>query len=199
MRWQGVVSVQVPRSSSGGFRNRRWPSILTRLRLLARPVSSCLARVHRFIRAAADFAPGDNGFVAVAILSFVVGLGVSWIPASKSRQENEPVPCLRVVEVVRLAGTVPKSRGSILVVRIERAPGRRSIELHPGGEATCNPAELDLPIPPVPNVIFRRRGLFFEPPDAPLRREAPLFPVPFEKTNRLTESNPTHRTSRETT
>ena len=143
--------------------------------------------------------PGDNGFVAVAILSFVVGLGVSWIPASKSRQENEPVPCLRVVEVVRLAGTVPKSRGSILVVRIERARSHRSIELHPGGEATCDPAELDLPIPPVPNVIFRRRGLFFEPPDSPQRRESPLFPIPFEKTNRLTESTPTHRTSRETT
>ena len=191
--------MQDSRSSSDGFRNWRWPSALIRSRWLVRPASSCLVLVRRFTGAAADFARGDHGFVAVVVLSFVVGLGVSWIPASKSRQENEPVPCLRVVEVVRLAGTVPKSRGSILVVRIERAPGRRSIELHPGGEATCNPAELDLPIPPVPNVIFRRRGLFFEPPDAPLRREAPLFPVPFEKTNRLTESNPTHRTSWETT
>ena len=193
------MNVQGSRSSADGFRNRRWPSVLTRLRWLVRSASSFPAGVHRFIRAAADFASGDLGFVAVAILSFVVGLGVCWFPASESRQENEPVPCLRVVEVVRLAETVPKSRGSILVVRIERAPGHRSIELHPGGEATCDPAELDLPIPPVPNVVFRRRGLFFEPQYSPRRRASPRIPIPVEKTNRLTESNPTHGTSRETT
>ena len=199
MRWRGIVNVQGSRSTADGFRNTRWPNVLTRLRWLVRPVSSCLARVHRFFGAATHFAPDGYGVVAVAILSFVAGLLVCWIPASEFRQENEPVPCLRVVEVVRLAGTVPKSRGSILVVRIERTPGHRSIELHPGGLATCDPAELDLPIPPVPNVIFRRRGLFFEPPDAPQRRESPRIAIPFEKTNRLTESNPTHRASREET
>ena len=140
-----------------------------------------------------------RAIVAVAILSFVAGLVVCWIPASESRNENELVPCLRVVEVVRLAGTVPKSRGSILVVRIERAPGHGSIELQPGGEATCDPAELDLPIPPIPNVVFWRRGLVFEPMDAPRRRASPRIPIPVEKTNRLTQSNPTHGTSRETT
>ena len=199
MRWRGVVNVQGSRSSADGFRNRRWPSVLTRLRWLVRSASSFPAGVHRFIRAAAEFASGDFGFVVVAILSFVVGLGVCGFPASESRNKNELEPCLHVVEVVRVAGTVPESRGSILVVRIERAPGHRSIELHPGGQATCDPAELDLAVPPVPNVIFRRRGFFFEPMDAPRRRESPRIPIPFEMTNPLTESNPTHRTSRETT
>ena len=126
-------------------------------------------------------------------------MAVSLNPDSETRQESELVPCLRVVEVVRLAGTAPKARGSILIVRIERVFSQKGVELHAGGEATCDPADLDVPIPPVPNVIFRHRGLFYEPLDAPRRRESPLFRIPSEKPDHLTESNPTRRTSRETT
>ena len=184
--------MQAPRSSSDDFWNRRWSSVLARFRMFVRPAPACLAPVRRFIRAVAGFALGDHGFVAVAMLAFVLGLGVSWFPASKSRQQNEVGPCHRVEDIVRLAGPRHEARGQILIVRIERAPGQGSIELHPRGEATCDAADLDLLIPPVPNVIFRRRGLFFEPLVPPRRRDSPLFLIPFDTPDRLTGSSPPH-------
>ena len=152
--------------------------------------------VRRSIRAVADFARSENGFVAAAILSFVLGLGVGWSHASNSRKENELGPCHRVVEVVRFKGARHEGAAPILVVRIERVPDRKSTELHPKGEATCNPAGLDFPIPPVPNVVFRRRGGGFEPLVAPRRRTSPLFLVPFKKPYRLTKLSLPH-TARE--
>ena len=190
--------MQGPPSSSHGIRNTRSPSVQTRFRLLVRPAPAWLTLVRRFIRAAADFARGDHAVVAVAILSFVVGLGVSWFPASKSPLENESGPCHRVVEVVRFEGARHETSGPILVVRIERALNRRGIGPHPRGDRTCDAADLDLPIPPVPNVIFRRRGGAFEPVAPPRRRESPLFFIPFDRPDRLTESTPTH-TAQETT
>ena len=150
---------------------------------------SAIPVVRRSIRAVADFARGENGFVAAAILSFVLGLGVGWSHAFNTRQENELGPCHRVVEVARFKGSRHETSGPILVVRIERALDQRSTELHPRGEATCNPANLNLPIPPIPNVLFRRRGGGFEPLVPPRRRTSPLFLIPFKKPDRLSESS----------
>ena len=192
------MSVQGPRSRSDGFRYRRWSSVQRRFRLLVRPAPAWLALLRRPIRAVADFARGDQAVAAVAILPVAVGLGVSWFPASKSRQGTELGPCHRVVEVVRFEGARHESRGSILVVRIERVLNRRGIGPHLRGDRTCNPKDLDLPIPPVPNVVFRRRGSVFEPLAPPRRREAPHLPIPSQPHNRLSESSPPH-TAQETT
>ena len=190
--------MQGPRFSPDDLRNRCWSSVRIRCRRLVRPASAWLPVVRRSIRAAADFARGDHAAAAVAIFSFAVGLGVSWFPASKFPRENELGPCHRVVEVVRLEGARHETSGPILVVRIERALNRRGIGPHPRGDRTCDPADLDLPIPPVPNVIFRRRGGAFEPVAPPRRRESPLFFIPFDRPDRLTESTPTP-TAQETT
>ena len=192
------MSVPVPPPSSDGIRDTCWPSVQTRFRLLVRPAPAWLTLVRRFIRAAADFARGDHAVVAVAILSFVVGLGVSWFPAYKSPLENELGPCHRIVEVVRLEVAPHQARGSILIVRIERTLNRRGIGPHPRDAGTCDSAELNLPLPPVPNIVFRRRGSVFEPLAPPRRRESPLFLIPFDRPDRLTESTPTH-TAQETT
>ena len=100
------------------------------------------------------------------VLSFLAGWTLPEIPVADDGSKYTAEPCLRVTAVVRLAAGRPEVPGPFLLVQTAWTQGARRQD-SPSTIAECEASDQTLPLPPIHNRIFRRRGAAFELLPAP--------------------------------
>ena len=140
---------------------------------------------------------GGGLFVLIA-LSMFAGWNLPRLPFPDDPSPYPAERCLRVVAVVRLATGRPEVPGPFLLIQTAWAqdPSRPG---SPSPVDECESSEPMLPVPPIHNRIFTRRGAVFELTSSPhLERILDrLFEIPSELQDRPT--GPSTRPSPETT
>ena len=135
------------------------------VRTLICSVTSWLTR-ERHLRAFDPLVRRGGGLFVLTALSAFAGWNFPRLPFPDDSSPYPTERCLRVVAVVRLATGRPEVPGPFLLLQTAwMQPASR--QGSPSRVFDCESSERMLPLPPVHNRVFQRRGAAFEPLPAP--------------------------------
>ena len=160
------------------------------VRTLICSVTSWLTR-ERHLRAFDPLVRRGGGLFVLTALSAFAGWNLPDFPFADDASKYPAERCLRVTAVVRFATGRPEVPGPFLL--LQTAWMQDASRLRSGSSVdNCESSELALPLPPVHNRIFMRRGAVFELSPSPhLERLLDrLFRLPPELEDQMTGHSP---------